>query len=173
MGKSLAESTAGLTNLEFDSAPGSFHFEYDRRWFVTSEEKNIAILRLVDRGELVAQCNISPIADVQKQLTLAAYQQEIQETLGDRFGQFLEATEEPNDLGYNVFRAVATGKVSDLEILWVYYLITSPDGQRVSLAFTLENRLAERFAAADRELVGTVRFAKPPLAAKPKLAVPR
>ena len=173
MAASLTPSSDALTALEFDSPPGNFRFDYDRRWYVTSEEKNVAILRLVDRGELVAQCNISPITDVQKQLTLADYQREIQQSLGERFGQFLEATEDASEAGYTVFRAVASGKVADLEIQWIYYLLTSPDGERVSLAFTLESSLAERFAAADRELVGAVRFTRPPVAAVPKRAVPR
>ncbi len=166
--KSVAESTDGLTALEFESTAGNFRFDYDRRWYITSEERNVAILRFVDRGELVAQCNISPLADVQKQLTLANFQQEIQRSLADHFGQFLEATEDTGEAGYNVYRVVAAGKVAELPIQWIYYLLTSPEGQRVTLAFTMESNLAERFAAADRELVGSLRFTKPPVAGVPK-----
>ena len=43
-------------------APGrQFGFRYDRRWFVTSDDPKLAVLRLIDRGELVAQCNVSAL----------------------------------------------------------------------------------------------------------------
>jgi hypothetical protein len=163
--KSLADSTDNLTTLEFEAASSEFRFDYDRRWYITSEERNVAILRFVDRGELVAQCNISPLLTVQKQLTLADYQQEIQQSLDKHFGQFLQASEDTNEAGYTVYRVVAVGKVSELPIQWIYYLLASPDGKRVSLAFTMESDLAERFAATDRELVGSLRFTKPPVTA--------
>jgi hypothetical protein len=157
----LPKSVEGLTLLEFASPTGTFRFDYDRRWYVTSEEKDVAILRLVDRGELVAQCNISPLANVSKQITLNEFQDEIRQSLGKNFGEFLAATEDTSEAGYNVYRVVANGRVSDLPIQWVYYLLTSPEGTRASLSFTMESTLAERFAAADRELVGSLRFTTP------------
>jgi hypothetical protein len=158
--RSVAASATPMT-LECESAGGTFRFDYDRRWFITSEERNVSILRYVDRGELVAQCNISPLPDVQKQLTLAAYQKEVQQTLGKNFGEFLEASEDTNEAGYVVYRVVATGNVAELPIQWVYYLLANREGQRVALAFTFESSLAERFAAADRELVGALRLTQP------------
>jgi hypothetical protein len=163
--KSLASSTDKLTTLEFEAPSSEFRFDYDRRWYITSEERNVAILRFVDRGELVAQCNISPLLAVQKQLTLADYQREIQQSLDKHFGQFIEASEDTNEAGYTVYRVVAVGKVSELPIQWIYYLLASPDGKRVSLAFTMESDLTERFAATDRELVGSLRFTKPQVTA--------
>ena len=44
--------------LESVSSSGRFHFDYATSWFITNEEKNVIVLRYVDRGELVAQCNI-------------------------------------------------------------------------------------------------------------------
>ncbi len=172
LANSITGSADGLTVLEFESPSRDFRFDYNRRWYITSEERNVVILRLVDRGELVAQCNISPLLAVQKQLTLADYQQEIQQSLDKHFGQFLEASEDTNEAGYTVYRVVATGTVSELPIQWIYYLLASPDGKRVSLAFTMESDLAERFAASDRELVGSLRFTKPQVTAakKPTLA---
>ena len=58
---------------------------------------------------------------------------------------------------------VAEGEVSGLPIQWIYYLVTSADGgQQAALAFTLEPSLAQRFAAADRELLARLRFTTPP-----------
>jgi len=150
--------------LEYEAPSHTFGFKYDREWFVTSDEPNIAILRMVKRGELVAQCNIAAILTVQKEITLAGFQQEIQNSLGKNFGQFIRAAEETTPEGYHVYRVVAEGRVSDLPIQWIYYLVKNADGsQQASLAFTLEPGLTEKFGESDRELLAQLRFLTPPV----------
>ena len=95
--------------LEYEAPAHTFGFRYDRQWFVTSDEPNVAILRMIQRGELVAQCNISALLAVQKEITLAGFQQEIQNSLDKNFGQFVKASEETTPEGYRVYRVVANG----------------------------------------------------------------
>src|SRR5262249_25535650 len=67
-------STPDLTHLAYASRGGQFRFDYDRRWYLTSDDAKLAVLRLLDRGELVAQCNVSALATGKKEkapLTLA------------------------------------------------------------------------------------------------------
>ncbi len=159
----LPAPVADWSLLEYEAPSHTFALEYGRQWFVTSAEPNVAVLRLIQAGELVAQCNISAILTVQKQLTLAGFQEQIQHSLGKSFGQFLRAAEEKTPEGCPVYRVVAEGEVSGLPIQWIYYLVTSADGgQQAALAFTLEPSLAQRFAAADRELLARLRFTTPP-----------
>ena len=100
---------------------------------------------------------------MQKEITLAAFQQDIQRSLDKSFGQFVKAAEETTPEGYRVFRVVAEGEVDGLPIQWIYYLVQSADGgQQASLAFTLEPGLVERFGSADRELLARLRFLTPP-----------
>jgi len=56
-----------------------------------------------------------------------------------------------------------------LPIEWIYYLVQDRQGHRVSLAFSLEQSLRERFADADRRVVEALRLTVPPTptAAKP------
>jgi hypothetical protein len=153
------------------ASPGSqFGFHYDRRWYLTSDDPKLTVLRLLDRGELVAQCNISVLTGEQKKpVNLADFQRDVQNSLGKNFGQFVKASQDTSDAGYTVLRVVVHGTVSQLSIEWIYYLIENDRGQRVSLAFTLEESLQERFAQADRLLVGDLRLFDPttPTAAKP------
>ena len=152
-----------LAELGFDSAAHQFHFKYDRRWYVTSDEPKLAVFRLMDRGELVAQCNVAALPGGQKKpVSLAEFQHDIQQTLGKEFGQFINASESTNEAGYSVLRVVVRGTVSQLPIQWIYYLIADPKDQRVSLAFTFEQNLEERFAHADRALVSELRLTDPP-----------
>src|SRR5207249_3209376 len=50
----------GLTQIELVSDSGGFQLTHDRRWSVMLERGDLTVLRLIDRGDLIAQCNISP-----------------------------------------------------------------------------------------------------------------
>ncbi len=149
------------------SSPAGFGFTYDRRWFLTTEDPKLAVFRLLDRGELIAQCNVSAVTGGKaKQPVLAAFQHDVQASLGKNFGQFVSASQYASPAGYSVLKVTVRGVVSKLPIEWIYYLVSDERGHRVTLAFTLEESLAERFAHADRELVGGIRLDSPALTAE-------
>ncbi len=151
------------TLLVFRPVHGGYELPYERRWYVTGAERDLAILRLMDRGELIAQCNISPLPAATKSadghMTLEQYQDQVKAALGERFGRFFSASEsERPDKQGKLFCVVAEGEQAALQLRWIYYLITAPDGERVSVAFTLEEKLAVQFGAADAELVANLRM---------------
>jgi hypothetical protein len=155
--------TPDLAQLGYASASNLVRFSYDRRWFVTSDEPKLAVFRLLDRGELIAQCNVAILpTDQKKPVSLAEFQQDVQHTLGKNFGQFVNASQSTTDAGYTLLRVVVRGTVSQLPIEWIYYLVADLKNQRVSLAFTLEQSLEERFAHADRALISELRFTEAP-----------
>jgi hypothetical protein len=150
----------GQTLVELHSEAGGFQLSHDRRWSVMLERNDITVLRLVDRGDLVAQCNITPRPALAKdeQLTMEAFQDDVKRVLGKNFEEMVEATEETGDNGLRVLRVVVAGKVGDLPIQWTYYHLSDDKGHRASLVFTLESSLLDRFAHIDRELIGNFRF---------------
>jgi hypothetical protein len=157
--------------LAYSPKGGQFRVQYDRRWYLTEDEPKLAVMRMVDRGELVAQCNISPLPKLEKAIPLAEFQRDVQRTLGKNFGQFVNAGQSINEAGYAVFRVVVHGDVGGLPIEWIYYLVQDRAGHRVSLAFTLEQSLSERFAATDKAMVAALSLTEPPAptAAKPSV----
>lgn len=155
--------------LECDSPAKKFRIFHNRDWHLMADAGDLLALRYLDRGELVAQCNISSLADVEpgKQPSLAEFQHDLEHSLGKTFERFLAATEATNSLGQHIYRVVAEGRVSDLAIQWHYYLIANRDGQLAVFAFTVESALAERLGDADEALAATIEFAARPTARKP------
>jgi hypothetical protein len=144
--------------LEHTAASDGFRFLCDRRWYVTGDERDLIVLRMVERGDLIAQCNISPVAprSPERRISLAQYQIEVKHTLGDDFGRVLSVGQWTDQAGQLVYRVTVGGEVNGLPIEWRYYLIHHPDGRRVALAFTVEAELAERLGTSDRELVNSL-----------------
>ncbi|MEX2138213.1 MAG: hypothetical protein WD894_03050 [Pirellulales bacterium] len=157
--------------LAYESTEGGFSFLYEPRWQIMGAKTDSAVMRLVDRGELIAQCNVSvlPKLNVEQPLTLEMFQKEVQQSLGKHFGSFEGAAERETPSGLRLLHVVAIGTVSELPITWHYYLLINRSGQRAAISFTMENALADRFGEADRLVLDGFRFTpqKPASAARP------
>jgi hypothetical protein len=158
--RAIAELTPppGTTAIEprllYRSEDG-YQLLYDRRWHVVDEQPRQLTLRLVDRGELVAQCVIAPLdpAAQQQPWTLERFQDEIQKVLGDRYRRVAAATQRRTASGLPMYRVVVEGQVQELPIEWRYALVGSHGGQQVMVVVTLEQSLRERLDNADLPLV--------------------
>ena len=163
------EAGPGSTLLELSTAKGGYELHHDRRWHVMTDHFDVAVMRLVDRGDLVAQCNLSKLPALPKgqQLTLEGFQQDVKKSLGKSFGQFVEAGEDKNESGIRILRATVSGFASELPIHWMYYHLSDDRGHRASLVFTLEAKLVERYAQLDREVISGFRFLDLPAEPEP------
>jgi hypothetical protein len=132
-------------------------------WYVAQEDATSTILRRVDGGDLIAQCNVTALSDIKKdrRTTLAKFQEDIKKALGENFGQFESATEDQDKSGRLVYRVTAAGTAAELPVMWIYYLIQDAEGRRTSAVFTMEQNLTERFAASDRPLIASLTMLSP------------
>lgn len=161
--------TPALLRLGYVSADGGWQLEYDRRWMLIAEQGGMAVFRLADGGQYVAQCTIvAQGADGEgKAVSLAQFQDEIRQALGKNFGQFVRASQSPRPEGGLWYRVEVEGTVADLPVKWLYAMLQGGGGRRAVLAFVIEGAMVERFGQADQELIAAFRLADPKVAAKP------
>ena len=143
------------TLIEFQAEKAGINLAHDRRWRVMVDRLDAAILRFIDHGDLIAQCNIGrlPPLPKDKPLTLPAFQKSVETTLTKNGGQVLEAGQETAKDDGKILRVTVAGSVSEIPIQWFYYHLTDAQGRRASIVITLESKLLERFPALDRELI--------------------
>jgi hypothetical protein len=157
-----AAGSLGLEDLDLEYQPaiGKYAVAYDRRWHIVSDRDDVLAMRMVDRGDLIAQCNLTALPDVEpeKHPTLARFQQDIERTLGKDFGQFVRAAQSVNEAGYACYRVEAEGLVAELPIRWNYYLLADDRGHVAVFVFTVEGALVEQLGDADLAMVETLRF---------------
>jgi hypothetical protein len=146
--------------LEFKSENAGFQMLVGRNWHVMIDRQDVAVMRFVDRGDLIAQCNLSQLPELSENepFAMEQFQQDIKRILDENFGEFVTASESQTDEGLHVMRVVASGTVSDLPIHWVYYHVRNPAGRRASCVFTMEANLVDRFEGADHSLISSFRF---------------
>ena len=146
--------------LLFHSEAGNFHFVYDRRWRITRNEPSVAVMRLIDRGEMLAQCNVSALPQLSagSSVTLEEFQDDIKKSLGQNFGAFETSEILSTATGAHLLKLTVSGKVANVPIQWRYYLLLDDAGRRIALCFTLDNSFVERFGDGDAIILGSLDF---------------
>jgi hypothetical protein len=153
--KALNSAAAGLT---YESGPLGLRFKHDRKWYVTSEQRETVTLRRVDGGDLVAQCTLAalPPKSAGRQVSLEQFEKDVTFALGKNFGEMVSSRQWQNAAGLYCYELVARGIVDEVPVEWHYYLLAPESGDRVSVAITLEKPMVERVGRADRDLVETI-----------------
>ncbi len=152
------------------NAPWGVRFAFDRNWSVFHQKDEVAVLRLVEAGSLLAQCNVSKVPSVVagQQTTSDQFQADIRTSLGAGLQEIVKAEQTKTEDGLILQRVVATGTSRDIPMHWLYYLCTAPDGRQLAFAFSVESRLVEKLAGRDREMVESVIFTNQRAAALPQ-----
>ncbi|MCC6509751.1 MAG: hypothetical protein IT423_11625 [Pirellulaceae bacterium] len=143
--------------LQIASVPGRYQMLADRRWKTIVDTGEEAILRLIEKNQVVAQCNVTrlPKLAAGQQLTLVGMQDDIKRSLEKNLESLVEASERKNSGGMRVLRVVAVGKSSDVPVRWVYAHISDDSGRRVSLVFTMSGEASESFGMADEQMISS------------------
>ena len=156
--------------LVLEAPEWGVNLTHERRWHIFHQSPTVAVLRFVDRGSLLAQCNVSPIgpAKAGDHISEKQFQQDVQQAIGADFRK-LESAEvvPPKQTGLFIYRVVASGEtrqanakkeVQVLPVQWMYFLVAHPDGRQMVLVFTIENELLEKFERHDFELAWGLAF---------------
>jgi hypothetical protein len=157
------DPSPSLLRLRFH-APWTVEFDHDRDWHVFQQSSELGVLRLVDKGSFVAQCNLVPLrpAAPGEHVPEQQFQADIRTSLGERLKSIETAESIPTGDGRFLYRVVVAGKSNDIPITWIYYLCAAPSGAQVSFVFAVETSLRSRLADRDLQILKSVRFPQPP-----------
>lgn len=146
--------------LTFEGPEWNVRFYYDRRWHVFHQTSRVAVLRFVDKGNLIAQCNINPIASTEpgKHVSGEQFQLEVQQALGKNFQKIAQAEQIDTRDGRWVYRVTAVGETTLGPTEWIYYLVAAPDGRQMVFVFIIEPKLVPALGNQDLSLVGGLEF---------------
>jgi hypothetical protein len=153
-------STPELIRLSHVSKQGGWEVTHDRNWYIFRDKQDLAILRRLENGEVIAQGHISslPQATPDKLVTLEEFQEDVKKALAKEFKEFVEAGQSFDDSKRRILRVVLRGEASELPITWVYYHIADQQGRQMACVFTFEEKYADRFGNADQKLIESLRF---------------
>ena len=141
--------------VRFDLPAWGLRLYHDRSWHLFHQTSRVAILRLLDTGNLIAQCNIEalPKATGDQNFTLTQFEAEVRRALGNSAGPGVQSSERKSETGLTSYRVVATGQVGGTEMEWRYYLVRGTDGRQFVMIFVVEPKNIEALGVKDQAIV--------------------
>jgi hypothetical protein len=152
------EPPATLTNLVHRDPKGRFDLAYGREWHVVSQTDEHVVMRLMERGEFVAQVTLTPWKKAERggHLSPQEFRDVIAKTPGWEPETELQAGEVPSEPGRWTYRVSALGTLDGVKVLQNFFLLAGRDGDQLMLLFTMTPKQADRLGSRDLALVGSV-----------------
>jgi len=135
---------------------GRFDLVHDARWRTVEDGSTGLVMRLVDRGALVGQCSVVAGVAGDAPPTIADVRSDIKRSLAGQVTGIDEATEEERADGVRIVRVVSSGAAAGLPFTWIHSVLVGTNGGRVDVTCMVQASMRERFADADRDLVGSL-----------------
>ncbi len=148
-----------LTNIELTDPKGRYEMVHPREWHMVSATDEHQVLRLMDRGDFIAQATITPwtAADKGKHLSEDDFKAAMYESPGFELTKELQAGEVPSEQKERwVYRLSALGELDGVEVMQNCYLIAAPNGEQVVVTFTMTPKQADKLGARDLSFVGSL-----------------
>ena len=139
----------------------NFVLRHDTKWRVIASQQDAAVLRLMDDGQLIGQCNIVelPKRPADNPLSLDQFKSEISRIIEKSEGaKVVQSNKSINPQGHQVLNVNVDGFEQGIPFRWLYYHVAANDGRRVTFVFTLEEDTEEYFDGADTALVNSFEF---------------
>ncbi len=146
--------------LLFKSKHWNISLIHDRNWYVFQEIPEVAVLRMVDNGSLISQCNIAKIGSAAPGQHVAPekFESDIKASLGESLSSIVDKDVVEVNSGNYIYRVVASGSANGLEMVWIYYLCAAEDGRQVSFVFAVEGNNIEILNSRDLSMVESIEF---------------
>jgi hypothetical protein len=143
---------------------------HDRHWHIFWDDPKVTVLKRLEGGRVVAQCNlaIGPTVARGRHQDPAQFRDDVRRALKQRFGLFLGAGEVDGDPagGYR-YKVGVQGREGNLGVVWFYYLVASPAGDQLLATFTLAAEHVPGFGNQDLEMIGSLQWADAPSDSQP------
>jgi hypothetical protein len=159
--KQITKSRRIKQKLQWSSDVGKFALQYDPRWRVIAAEQEAAVMRYIDDGDLMAQCDIVqlPSRPANNPLTLAGYKTEVEKIIRtEKSARIVDASEITTIQGLKALKVIVKGEEKSIPVQWIYYHVASKDGRRLTFVFTLEQEIAKVFQPSDQRMVNGLNF---------------
>jgi len=148
--------SAPLTQLLVRDVKGRFELAASRDWQPVSQTESHLVMRLLDRGDFVAQATVTPWtkAEAGKHMDPKEFHEAMLASPGWEPEEVLQEGELPNQPnGRFVYRLAVRGQIEDVKVVQTFYLVAGPKGDQCVVAVTFKQAQSGKLGARDLILV--------------------
>lgn len=150
------EVPSNLSLVAIRDLQNRFTLNAGRDWQVVSQTENRIVLRLLDRGDFVAQATITAWdkAEPGRHMDAEQFKRQMLSSPGWQAGDVLQEGELPNQpKGRYAYRLTAGGEIDGAKVIQCFYLVAGAKGDQAIVVFTLKHTQAPKLGARDLALV--------------------
>ena len=150
-------------SLRFES-PWNISIQHGRQWHECTIDEKMAIFRMLDDGNFIAECSLTHISPAKpgEHLSEQVFLSDIRRSLGDQFRTMSKGDIIPASDRKFIYQVTAEGVDGERPVTWVFYLVADPSGRQASLKFEVDTASYDKLAKQDRELVNSLMFGPTP-----------
>jgi hypothetical protein len=147
-----------MTHLDYRDPKDRYSLQHAREWQLVAQTNDHTVMRLMDRGDFVAQVTLAPwqAAPKGKHLSPEEFTTAMNETDGWEPEKELQSAEVPVAEGLWGYRLSMLGKLDGVAVMQNFYLLAAPGGEQLVITFTLTPKQVDKLGARDLSLVGSV-----------------
>lgn len=151
------------TRLRHADPQGRFELLHARDWHLVGRTDRHVIMRLMDRGDFVAQVTISPWkkADPGKHLSEDEFKEAMNNIPGWETDEVLDKgtckDNDPRD-GFWSCRLAASGNWNGVKTVQYFYLVAGPQGDQTVFTFSMAPAQTQKLGTRDLDLVRGLSF---------------
>lgn len=156
----IPAETAALSRLRLTSLDGSFALTYPREWVIVGQTRDHLVMRLLDKGEFVAQVTVLgwKAAAPGKHSTPAEFKDRLANLPNWEPERVTADAEVAIDGGRWLYRVAAVGKQDGTTVAQSFYLLAGPTGRQLSVAVMSAPDQVAKLAGRDEELLKAITF---------------
>jgi hypothetical protein len=157
-----AEGSAKFSALRHADPKGRYHLTHARDWYVTGQTDTHLVLRLVEKGEFVAQATVTVWRKVEagKHTPADEFKKAVADAPGWAAGKTLTEGELPAGDGRWLYRLAQEGKIDGQPAVQTVYLLAGPQGDQVAVTVVVKPEQLKAVGPRDAELVKAIEFGK-------------
>jgi hypothetical protein len=151
---------ATMRHLIHRDSRNRYQLLYTRDWHVVGQTDYHLVMRLLDRGDFIAQATLTcwKSAGVGKHMTPQEFEKLVAEGTGWKMEQVLDRIEVPTENDRWIFRITARGELDGVKVIQNFYFVAGAVGDQMIVTFTMKPNAAERIGSRDLALVNAIDF---------------
>jgi hypothetical protein len=151
-----------LTLLRHSDQKGRYHITHARDWYLTGQTDTHTMLRLVEKGEFVAQATVMAWrkVDAGKHSPAEEFKKAVAIAPGWEPGKTITEGELPAGEGRWLFRLTVEGKIDGQPVVQTFYLLAGPQGDQVAVAVVAKPDKLRVVGTRDADLVKAIEFGR-------------
>jgi hypothetical protein len=142
-------------DLDLKDTKGRYELRHGRDWVLVGRTDEHTVLRLMDRGDFVAQASIAPWkkAEPGKHLSADEVKAIVANSPGWAQDTLIKAEEVKLPTGQWAYLVAGEGDLDGVRAVQYFYLIAGPEGDQAMLTFTMTPAQTQKLGSRDLELV--------------------